>query len=327
MARSVAIVGAGQIAYELVAAFTDDWRITLHSRSKPQWLSEKPCPYERFVRGEDEVPTADCVIDTIAFDESDVAAYDPDNIGTLIAISSASVYCDASGRTLDEATTNGFPDFDAPITETQSTVAAGPDTYSTRKVRMENKAIEIFGNRATLLRPCAIHGAWSRHPREWWFVKRILDGRTRIPLAYCGKSQFQTTSARVIGEAAVAAAERSIGGIFNLVDGDTPTVAEIGQSISQSLGRIADFVLLDGEPLGSAGRTPWSIPRPMAISLARAVKALGSTDLPYAFAVDPAVDWLRNLNLADWRTALPQLAAYPWDLFDYAAEDAILGAL
>ena len=30
--------------------------------------------------------------------------------------------------------------------------------------------------------------------REAWFVKRILDGRRRIPLAYSGESRFHTTA-------------------------------------------------------------------------------------------------------------------------------------
>lgn len=38
-------------------------------------------------------------------------------------------------------------------------------------------------------------------------------------------------------------------------------------------------------------------------------------------------EWLADLNPADWRAAFPQLAAYPWDLFDYDAEDRFLASL
>ena len=36
----------------------------------------------------------------------------------------------------------------------------------------------------------------ATHPREWWFIKRALDGREAIPVAYAGKSVFHTSSAR-----------------------------------------------------------------------------------------------------------------------------------
>ena len=48
--------------------------------------------------------------------------------------------------------------------------------------------------------------------------------------------------------------------------------------------------------------------------------------LPHTYC-DRAVEWLVEYNPADWRAAFPQLTVYPWDLFDYAAEDAALDAL
>ena len=55
--------------------------------------------------------------------------------GALIAISSASVYADDQGRTLDEAQgVDDFPELPVPIPETQATVEPGDGTYSTKKV-------------------------------------------------------------------------------------------------------------------------------------------------------------------------------------------------
>ena len=105
------------------------------------------------------------------------------DVGTLIVISSASVYRDAEGRSLDEAASGGFPDLPVPIGEDQPTVSPGPQTYSTRKAALEQALLENSRRPVTILRPCAIHGEGSRHPREWWFVKRILDGRREVPLA------------------------------------------------------------------------------------------------------------------------------------------------
>ena len=327
MARSVAIVGAGQIAYEMVAAFSDDWHITLHARSKPQWLGEMPCPFVPFVRGEDEVPSADCVIDTIAFDEGDVTDYDPDRVGRLIAISSASVYRDTEGRTLDEAATCGFPEFTGPITEDQPTVAPGPDTYSTRKIRMEKAARARFGERATIMRPCAIYGLWSRHPREYWFVKRLLDGRARIPVMHPEVSRFQTTNARDIAELALEMAHAEIGGTFNIADEYGPSVADIAREIGEFTGRHAELVEVPADKGSTIGRTPWSVPRPFLIDGSKARAACGRAGSTYWPNARDAVEWLVEHNPADWRAAFPQMTVYPWDLFDYAAEDAAMDAL
>lgn len=324
MARSVSIVGAGQIAYEMVAAFSNDWHVTLHARSEPQWLGAMPCPFVSFVREEDEPPSGDCVIDTIAFDEGDVSGYNPDRVGRLIAISSASVYCDGDGRTLDEAATCGFPQFDGPITEGQPTVAPGPDIYSTRKIRMETAARAQFGERATILRPCAIYGLWSRHPREYWFVKRLLDGRKRIPVMHPEVSRFQTTNARDIAELALGMASAEIGGTFNIADENGPSVADIARDICKFTGRHAELVEVPADKDSTIGRTPWSVPRPFLMDGSKARAACGRAGSTYWPDARDAVEWLVENNPDNWRSIFPQLASYPWDQFDYAAEDAFL---
>jgi hypothetical protein len=137
-------------------------------------------------------PPPDALIDTMAFDRDhgsqliDVQA----NVGCFIVISSASVYQDANGRTLDEASQNGFPELPEGIRETQPTVDPGPTTYSTRKIALERHLLDDATTPVTILRPGAIHGLNSRFPREWWVVKRILDRRPAIPLAYRGNQPF-----------------------------------------------------------------------------------------------------------------------------------------
>ncbi|MEL6530061.1 MAG: reductase, partial [Pseudomonadota bacterium] len=265
MARTVAIIGAGQIGYAAAFAFADrGWDVTIHSRTKPVWFDQAPYKFKTYIAGETTPSVADVVVDTIAFDADDVTRYDPDRIGRLIAISSASVYRDDAGRTLDEAAQNGFPEFDGPITEEQPTVSPGPETYSTRKVRMEDRTQELFGDRATILRPCAIFGEHSRHPREWWFVKRMLDKRSRIPLMFEGQSRFQPTDADDIGCFAVNVAEQELGGTYNVVTEDCPSVFEIGVTLAYEFECDPEFVLLDQS--GIVGRTPWSVAKPFEVS-------------------------------------------------------------
>lgn len=328
MTRSVAIIGAGQIGIAASHAFADKgWQVRVLSRSPSQFLHQD-ASFEPYVAGESPAPIADVVLDTIAFDEADVGRYSPPDIGRLIVVSSASVYCDALGRTLDEASQNGFPEFDGAISESQSTVAPGPATYSTRKVRMEHAALEAFGERATVLRPCAIHGPGSRHPREWWFVKRFLDGRDRIPLIHEGTSQFQTSSARMIGRFAAAAAEAGLFGIYNLADSDSPNVREIGNFLAKWTKARFELVLdIPADAPPTIGRTPWSVPKPFVVDGRKADKAAPGTRTSYRDSAANLATDLANFPPADWRSAFPQLAAYPWDLFDYEAEDRFLASL
>ena len=333
MARSIAIIGAGQIALEVaLSAFAAGWRIMICSRTRPAWR-EFYDEWRPYITPRDEPPKADFVVDTIAFDAADLECYDPKAITRLIVISSASVYCDAQGRTLDEAAVKGWPEFGGAISEDNPTVAPGPETYSTRKMRMELAAQDRFGEKATILRPCAIYGQYSRHPREWWFVKRLLDGRTRIPLILGGSSRFQTTCARTIGLAARQAIVQELGGAYNVADRDAPNVLEIGEAILEAMRHHPQCQGARFEPVGDAGlvgRTPWSVGESMVVSSAKLESAVaeefdGLSEF-YASAVKATVHWLSEHNPDNWRAAFPQLAAYPWDLFDYAAEDRFFTA-
>jgi hypothetical protein len=116
------------------------------------------------------------------------------SIGALVVLSSSSVYRDSEGRTLDEATRNGFPALPVPITEAQPTVAPGDETYSTRKnclgTSVARQGQHPRHNFAASGNPWP---GLDSSPFEWWFVKRIQDGRPAIPLAYKGKSRFHTS--------------------------------------------------------------------------------------------------------------------------------------
>lgn len=337
MSRSAAIIGAGQIAREAAfsLAFQNFSRVRVLARTRPSWMSPDDeegtegdgIHFERYVVGDDPAPSADVVLDTIAFDEADTARYEPDRVGRLIVISSASVYADNQGRTLDEAQQNGWPEFAEPISENQPTVPPGPATYSTRKVRMEHMALQKFGDRATILRPGAIHGKYSRHPREWWFVKRMIDRRAKIPLIFNAQSQFQTSSTTDLTYFAARCADKDVGGIFNVGDSDHLSVIQIGEIIARSFDYEPEFIPIEGA--GMIGRTPWSVGKPFLISSAKIGSTLGyrMDGFHYGGEAPRAVEWLAELNPPDWRAAFPQLAAYPWDLFDYEAEDRFLASL
>lgn len=266
---------------------------------------------------------ADAIIDTVAYDEGharQLLALEAD-VGAFVVISSASVYRDAGGRTLDEASQNGFPELPVPIGEDQPTVEPGPATYSTRKVALERTLLDGAGRPVTILRPAAIHGLHSSHPREWWFVKRMRDGRPFIPLAYEGRSRFHTTAAADIAALAATALEKPGSRILNIADPDALTVAEIGSLIAARMGYTGRIVALTSDAIGLS---PWSIPWPFVLATQAAV-ALGYTPrTTYREAVGPISDWLSGQDVDAWEAAFAVLAAYPWPLFDYASEDRML---
>lgn len=327
--------GTGQIGRAVAAALLDrGWTVTLASRggSVPAELAErdaagasldrtKPGALARALGG-----GADLLLDATAYDAeaADQLLAIQADIGHLVAVSSASVYRDAAGRTLDKALTSGFPELPERVTEEHPSVSPGPATYSTRKVAMERRLLDGARGSATVLRPCAIHGPHSRHPREWWFVKRLLDGRMRIPLAYGGASRFHTSAVANIAALVAAVAEASGVRVLNAVDLGTPSVLEIGRAVMTALGREADLVPLpDRDYPPRLGASPWSVPRPFTLSDA-AARAIGYRPVGrYPETVAATCRWLADGAAGDdWRAAFPALATYPWDLFDYAREDA-----
>jgi nucleoside-diphosphate-sugar epimerase len=339
--RAFIIGGTGQIGRAVAARFlADGWQVTLSSRGQRTVPSDLVALGADFVTLDREQPGsiakalqdgADAVIDTVAYDRyhADQLLEVAGDVGAFVVISSASVYHDEEGRTLDEARESGFPDFPGPISEAQPTVAPGPETYSTRKVALERRLLD--GARpVTIIRPCAIHGPYSSHPREWWFVKRMLDGRRVIPLAYRGQSRFHTTAVANIAALVATALGRPKSRILNAADPEALTVEEIGAAIARQMhyeGRIVPLDLGDERGNARVGWSPWSVPAPFLLSTDSAL-ALGYRPvMDYAHAVGLSCDWLRQQDIENWQTAFPVLAAYPIPLFDYVAEDAFLKML
>ncbi len=271
---------------------------------------------------------ADALIDTTAYrrDHGSQLIAVQGSVGCFVVVSSASVYRDDLGRTLDEASQNGFPELPNPIPETQPTVEAGPATYSTRKVALERRLLDDAVTPVTVLRPCAIHGPGSRHPREWWFVKRMLDRRWAIPLAHRGTSRFHTSSVINIAALIRVAVEAPGRRVLNVADPSAPTVTEIARFIARHLdyqGRIVEVDEQSHSPM--IGVSPWSVPRPFVLDCGAALDLGYSPPVTYADAVKSTCDWLVESAVDEnWQDRFPALAAYPREHFDYAAEDAFL---
>ncbi|HEY5072513.1 MAG TPA: NAD-dependent epimerase/dehydratase family protein [Caulobacteraceae bacterium] len=265
----------------------------------------------------------DALIDTVAFDDThgrqllEIAG----SVGAMVVISSASVYCDEAGRTLDEAATNGFPRLPEPIGEDQPTVAPSDATYSTRKSALEQTLLQSASIPVTILRCCAIHGPGSRHPREWFFVRRILDGRRQVPLAWNGASRFHTSATANIAELIAVCLAAPATRVLNAADPEALTVMAIGEAIAAVYGHDLKLVAFQGPPSGGVGAHPWCVPRAVVVDMSRA------GELGYR----PVVHY-RDAVAAACRSAEAAAAAgvvfpeYLTAMFDYVAEDAFLAS-
>jgi nucleoside-diphosphate-sugar epimerase len=184
-------------------------------------------------------------------------------------------------------------------------------------VALERTLLQQSQRPVTILRPGAIYGDGSRHPREWWFVKRIRDGRRRIPLAFDGQSRFHTSATDNIAELCRVALEQPESRILNAVDPTALTVKEIGAAIGAAYEVNLDLVCLKGPPRNGVGSNPWCIPSPIVVDMARA-HALGYRPVTrYQDAVGEAG---RSAELA--AGAGVTFPDYINALFNYAAEDA-----
>lgn len=339
MPRTAFIIGGtGQIGLAIARnLLADGWEVTIGSRGGRALPGRLAHHGPKHVELDRDRPAglahalgngADALIDVTAYGAAhgwqliDVQG----SVGALIVVSSSSVYRDEAGRTLDEAAQNGFPILPDPMIETQPTVAPGEATYSTRKVALENLLLDKAEIPLTILRPAAIHGPGSIHPREWWFVKRILDGRPAIPLAYDGKSRFHTSSVRNIAELARVALDRPGTRILNIADPEALSVAGIGSAIGRHMGFAGRFVPLSGEAFPTRiGRTPWSVPRPFVLDTTAALAIGYAPVTTYQQSIGPICDDLvRDASGGDWRARFPILAGYPYEQFDYDAEDTEL---
>ncbi|MER6068246.1 NAD(P)-dependent oxidoreductase [Streptomyces sp. NPDC001817] len=340
MKRAVVIGASGQIGRPTVDALVrDGWEVTAASRGGGRdqgW--DDGVRTVRLDRSDDTALAAvvgdgcDLVVDVVAYDAAHARQLTSlaGRVGSAVVISSVSVYDDGTGRNFDTShEPDGFPAYPVPVPEHQPTVAPGEASYSTRKAALERELLAGSDTLpVTVLRPGAVHGPYSPLPRELCFVKRNLDGRRDRVLSYRGESRFHPSSARNIAELVRLAAARPGTRVLNACDGEAPTVAEIGAAVDAVMGVETRTRCLDGPPEGSVGRTPWSVPLPVVLDMSAAERELGYRPVvSYADSLPETVAWLADaLAGRDWRECFPLLAQVYPDLFDYAAEGALLAA-
>jgi nucleoside-diphosphate-sugar epimerase len=356
VARAVIVGGTGAIgraaARRLLAT---GWSVELTGRDPARMPRDIAAAGGRFVAADTRDAGrsratfgdgADLLVDCVCFTAEDAARLLPlarDTASTVL-ISSKAVYVDGAGR---HSNSPADPDFGGPVREDQPTVAPGYGDYRSAagypagKVAAERVLLDS-GAPVTVLRPSKIHGPGSRQPREWVFVKRVLDRRPALFLAHRGAGVDHPTAAANIAALIELAAARPGPRILNAADPDAPSALEISRVIARHLGHTWDEVLLDdqqaapGQPaLGqpapgqpALGRHPWDRAHPFVLDMTAAAR-LGYTPAgDYAATVAAAADWLVAAAQGGEDADLVPGPAdeYFAPLLDYRAEDRWLAA-
>jgi nucleoside-diphosphate-sugar epimerase len=338
--RALIVGGTGligrAIASRLLAA---GWQVDLTGRNPAHLPVDVAAAGGVFVAVERDDPDqllaalgdgADLLVDCICFTADDATRLLPlvREAGSTVMISSKAVYVDSAGNHSNSATA---PHFDGPIRETQPTMAPGdadhttPEGYGANKVAAEQVLLDS-GRPVTVLRPSKIHGAGALRPREWIFVKRVLDRRPAVFLAHRGAGVDHPSAAANIAALVEVVATRPGRRILNSADPDAPSALEISRTIARQLDHVWDEVLLDDEADEGLGRHPWDQPHPIVLDMTAAVE-LGYTPVgDYATTVAEEVEWLVSAARGgDGAETLPDPDdAFFGPLLDYAAEDRYL---
>jgi nucleoside-diphosphate-sugar epimerase len=264
---------------------------------------------------------ADLLVDCICFTAADAELLLPlaRSATSTAMLSSKAVYVDNRGNHSNSVEP---PRYDGPIRETQATLAAGGGDYMTgegygpNKVAAEQVLLDS-GLPVSVLRPSKVHGAGSSNPREWVFVRRVLDHRPAVVLARRGEGVEHTTAAANVAALIETVAAKPGSRVLNSADPAAPTVLEIARAVAAHLGHEWEEILVDDDSLG---RTPWDAPHPIVLDTSAAL-ALGYEPAgDYATTVGEELDWL----IDDPSARPPDDEEFFAPYFDYAAEDRLL---
>jgi nucleoside-diphosphate-sugar epimerase len=340
MAHALVLGGTGVIGRAVAERLIkEDWSVTLTGRDPSHMPATVADGGGRFLRADRANPAellsalgdgADLLVDCACYTAADarVLLALATHASSTVMFSSKAVYADAAGH---HANSIIPPRFDGPISESQPTMPPSDIDYRSREGYGANKvAAEIVlldsGLPISILRPSKVYGPGNRNPREWVFVKRILDHRPCVMLANRGAGVDHPSAAANVAALVARVAARPGQRVLNCADPDAPSGLEIARTIAGQLHHQWREVLLP-EATSGLGRYPWNARYPLVLDTSAAL-ALGYEPVgTYAVTVAAAIAWLVATSIPG---ALGADLPAPFDrdafegLFDYDAEDDLL---
>lgn len=173
---------------------------------------------------------------------------------------------------------------------------------------------------AVSLRMPSIYGPWDYQAREWYFIKRLLDGRTRFLLPDAGLGVFHREYAGNIADQLLCliATPQSRGEAYNAGHLHFQTCAGLVRMAAKCLGREVELFTLPRAEM------PWSIALSPGLIYYQTTEKLAT--IGYAEQVDLIAGWERTFEfyqanpIVDW--LFQQRSEV--DLFDYVREDELI---
>ncbi len=200
------------------------------------------------------------------------------------------------------------------------------DEKGFRIARTEDLLFEAQPN-ATHFRYPWVYGPRQPAPREWSFVRRVLDRRPHIIVAEDGLSLSSFGYVENLAHAlllAVDQPEKAAGQIYNAADQEVLSIRQVVETIARSMGHDWEIVSMPWEvawPARPFVAQPWTTHR--IVSIGKLENELGYRDV-----VDPHEALART---AQWLTENPpepggtEEMVLP-DPFDYVAEDELIAS-
>lgn len=247
---------------------------------------------------------------------------------STVMMSTKGVYVDEKGN---HSNSKIQPVFTGPIRETHATLAPGGgdvnsrDGYGSNKVAAEIVLLDS-GLPVSVIRPSKIHGVSARRPREWHFVKRVLDARPAVLLAHRGEGVDHPTAAVNVAALINVVASKPGRRILNCADPDTPSVSTMARVVTEHFDYEWDVVLLDANAREELGRTPWDTAQPVVLDLSASFELGYVPAGDYATTVREEIEWLSSVALGPGEVRLPDYLDVEFfeRSFDYLAEDNFL---
>ena len=267
---------------------------------------------------------ADLLVDALCYTAADARMLLPhlDGIRSTVMLSSKAVYVDTHGNHVNSEVA---PRFDTPVAEDNPTMRPGDGDHDSREGYGSNKvAAELVllgsGWPVTVIRASKVHGAGAANPREWIFVKRVLDRRPAVLLAQGGRGGDHTTAAVNTAALVETVAAHPGSRILNSADPDAPTGLDIARTVSSHLGHDWVEFLLPPDADPALGAHPWDFVPPIVLDT-RASAELGYRPVgTYAETVTAELDWLLASERHRPRASDPSFARFT----DYATEERYL---
>lgn len=242
----------------------------------------------------------------------DVSAYVPRHVRDVAAaLGGAGAHrylLISTGSVYDWSRAAGPVSEDAPrLAPERGTEEVTGETYGPLKVACEDDAGELFGERATIVRPGIVAGPHDPTDRFTWWVRRVASGG-RLPVPERLDQPVQVVDSGDLARLVVSLLEADRPGTYNAVGpADPATVADLVDACVAAAGRavVPEQVSVGADldlPLVLGADTPWAVFRRDA----SAARAVGLTATPLERTAAEVLAW-------DEQRGSPPLVAGPSD--------------